>query len=363
MNIHAQFTYTVPDRALVDQKILLLCKLEVENIESMQLKCDTLYFKRDSFYFNTHHVDDDWFTGLYYDNKGRLRKNIKKWAFHDGSNEYVDLISYYNANGDLVYVEMKSGCNCDDEKEYIYLHNRQIVDWGYAYDCGCCEEEDVRKHIETESPTLGDIVGDEWKYSVSAKNLLNSYFEYYQYAGNVMPGVIIPQKKEPFFRDEKDMKSLPSFSISDSIDNPKTFLIKSGNHPYTTNIIAIKKNNQYATFKLFPDGVRFSEYEISRQNIDNVGNDELVIRWKNSGDENGIVVWNLDTYSCILNIYETKYQHYGEAGYIANGTGHNVDLTTGRLTVQIVKNRKEDILGLKYIYKYTESGFVLEKVE
>ena len=356
VNLYAQL---VPDRALVDQKKLALCKMEVEAIESMQLKCDTLYFKRDSFYFNTHFVDDDWFTGIYFDNHGRLRKNIEKWAIHDGSHDTVDLLSYYNENGDLVYLKRVVGSNCDDEKTLLYLHNRQIVDWEYDYDCGCCgDDADEQEWIENNHP----IIGDEW--NTTANNLLNFYYEKYEYEDAiVMPGTIIPEKVEPHFCDEKSLKSLRSFAILDSIDSPKAYVIRHNNYSRITTAIAIKKENQYAVFSLFPDGIHFAEFEIARQNIDNAGNDELVIRWKNSDNETGILVWNLDTYSYILNIFETRYNYFGEVRHIADGTGHNVDLDGNRLTVQIVKNRKKEILGLKYIYNFTESGFVLDKVE
>lgn len=110
-----------------------------------------------------------------------MRKNIQRWAYHDGTHEYMDMCAYYNTNGELIYIKQQSGSNCTDEEEHFYLYKGYIIDCKYYYSCGCCEE-DESKWIDNRRPVIGtkfvDTEDDSWrKYFISAKGSLNFYYE------------------------------------------------------------------------------------------------------------------------------------------------------------------------------------------
>ena len=62
-----------------------------------------------------------------------------------------------------------------------------------------------------------------------------------------------------------------------------------------------------------------------------------------------------------LKFLEKTYRY--DSGTKTIFTGYRVNSGHNRLTIQIIKDCRKGIMGLKYIYRLTESGFVLEKVE
>ena len=117
----------------------------VEEINTIQLRCDTIN--------NEYGV----LTRIYFDKENRLKKYSQIVLMEsEGSNT----IAYYNETGNLVYITRESYNNCDSSSEYFYLHNGQIVDFMGAYDCGCCEEEDLAEWEKGNitPPLLGSVL-------------------------------------------------------------------------------------------------------------------------------------------------------------------------------------------------------------
>lgn len=248
-------TFLIPDSSSINQCLLAQCKRDVDSVNSMPLKCDTIQLCN---------------VILYFDTQGQFRKIITNghgWGAEGGTTT-----SYYDENGTVVYIERHSHDHCFDTKEHYYLHDGRIVDFSYYDDCSCCEEyeEDVLKEKQEDNtdcrPAIGKLLIDVngWaKYYISPIHFLNEYYDIYKYSGSqILPGTF-PKEITP------DLEFLG-----------KTYSYK----------------QQY------------------------LGTKNIYLCYKVNSDHN-------------------------------------------RLTIQIIKDCEKGIMGLKYIYKLTESGFVLEKVE
>ena len=136
----------------------------IDEIDTMQLKCDTI-----------GDVASNWFRGIYFDNKGRLRKYFwKNSGSGDGANEGITISAYYNKNGELIYLSNETSTNCDAEEEFYYIDKGCIVDFAMNYDCGCCEggeEGYTKKEINR---IRSRLIGNLLKVSISWElNLTN----------------------------------------------------------------------------------------------------------------------------------------------------------------------------------------------
>ncbi|MCD8072987.1 MAG: hypothetical protein LUE10_07455 [Alistipes sp.] len=119
----------------IDKTLLEGCIEEVERINSLELKCDTLFDHRQTF-------DRDYYV-LWVDGLGRLRKYSHTRISNDGTHENGTRMAYYDPGGEVVYIYDHSDSHCDWRNEYYYLHGGRIVDFRICYSCGCCEDEEV----------------------------------------------------------------------------------------------------------------------------------------------------------------------------------------------------------------------------
>lgn len=380
INLYAQHEQETPDRTLVDPLLSAYCKKEVESINTMPVKYDTLvsllHDNSDAFYQ---------LVVLSFDMQGRLRKFFNEYNAESEQNKRTVC---FNEAGELVYIESAGGSNCDHTDEYFYVHQGRIIDFGFYYGCGCCEEYE-QQAIDERRPLIGNLFIDERedeKYCISAKNILNYYYKQNNYGNLGYKALILPEtftkEKAPHLDFKENLESLRPFVIMDSIDTPKAYIIRHvGSH-----LIVIDENERFVSSLLFPYG-GISDYEIERLNSNGIGTDKLIVRWKDkfessnrygdytygrSDEMSNIVIWCLDTYSRLLYITETEKVNYwnikdpsGEKKITQQSdcTICNVHFTDDRMIIQKFNNCKKDTPGLKYSYKLTESGLVLEKVE
>ena len=363
LQLFAQNVRFVPDKSMrIDKERVLQIQKMVEEINTMPLLIDTVY----------HEIPYI----LYFDNQGQLRKYFSQ---HSWESERGRTVAYYDYNRKLVYYEYEGDSNCNDEKEHYYIHNERIVDFSYYYNCGCCEGELDTSSIKP--PTINNLFVetiDEWRKGfIHADSLLNSLAngrESQQAEYLVLPATI-SRKKDSYYQIYDNLQSMPfPVVLIDSVDNPKTYLLRP---VYSESVyIAVKNEDKYA---VFPLSLR-QNYTIERQSIDGVGNDELIARlrqrynekieqgrYRSFEEQSGVIVWDLDTHDCLLNIcnnYMRYYCRYNSSGEIIEENiihnGFNVNLDEKQLSIQKVKNGK---LGLTYLYNLNELGFVLDKVK
>jgi hypothetical protein len=121
------------------------CEKIVYEIDAMQLICgDTLnyrppYYGEEGYYSDVVIFSD--FTGIYFDEKGRLRKYFLENISRDGSQECITMSAYYNDNGVLVYLSIKSSYNCGSGSRTYYIYQGRKVDFEGSEWCDCCGEE------------------------------------------------------------------------------------------------------------------------------------------------------------------------------------------------------------------------------
>ena len=120
------------------------CEKIVYEIDAMQLICDTLnyrppYYGEEGYYSDSVIFSD--FTGIYFDEKGRLRKYFLENISRDGSQECITMSAYYNENGVLVYLSIKSSYDCGSGSRTYYIYQCRKIDFEGSESCDCCEEE------------------------------------------------------------------------------------------------------------------------------------------------------------------------------------------------------------------------------
>lgn len=158
--------WITPDRALIDWKLLDECKKEVDEINAMHLTGDSTSTKI-----------------FYSDKQGRVRKLMVNDNEQDY--EYCNFSAYYNENGQLIYMEHKSGDNYWNEQEYIYLHDGRIVDYGCCYVSYFCYDDEeagdesrwFNELIEERGLKIGNpfIETGEWRKGyISTEKLFNN---------------------------------------------------------------------------------------------------------------------------------------------------------------------------------------------
>jgi len=180
--------------------------------------------------------------------------------------------------------------------------------------------------------------------------------------------------------DIKYFESIKSENIVDSIENPKAYILRNDG----IIAIAIKKESKYIVFDLALGG---NDFSLERKNINNIGSDELIVRWHfttggrgHTTSISGIVVWDIDSYNCLLSFetehmygnwwkeYDIETEEITVSGYEFTCFGYTIELEKAQLTIQLTAQSYdneciEGISGKKYFYKLTESGFVLDRKE
>ena len=159
-HIYAQKIY--PDKSVkINKKILAQCQKIVADIDSMPLKCNTMFWGLKNTCF---------------DKQGRLRKYLynpsSRGPGGDGSGEYVSVTAWYDENGNLVYIKHESGSNCHADDEYYYVHNGLIVDFTCEKSCWCCEEGEEELN-EEEINHIRPVIGSALITTTSSWPLTN----------------------------------------------------------------------------------------------------------------------------------------------------------------------------------------------
>ena len=157
------------------------CQEIIEEVNSIQLKCDTLLFEP----FDEHEVIY-YFKGIYFDENKRLRKYWRKEIVHDGSGECIDMSVYYDQDGHLVYIDIESSYHCGFDNEYFYVYKGHIIDYNYYGSCFCCDEEeeyddesseDKNPEVEDEEqwrPVVGDTLSITAGWGFSLRNFIHA---------------------------------------------------------------------------------------------------------------------------------------------------------------------------------------------
>ena len=193
-----------------------------------------------------------------------------------------------------------------------------------------------------------------------------------------------------YYEDISSMRE----SIHDSIENPKAYLIEDD----IGVMIAVKNESKYITFYIilreysyFND---FSDCEFERKDINQAGNEELIIYCQYSDGisrrgggyseyHSRILIWDIDSYNCLLD-FQDMYKHeiwwyqtdpniddldYNGERTITDSSRelecyeYNVELEKMQLTIQEDEDCPNEVFGKKYIYQLTKSGFVLDRIE
>jgi hypothetical protein len=160
VNMQAQHVQKVlPDKSIDERKMEGFQK-EVDHINSMSLKCDTILIAL----FDSESVVQQ-FKGIYFDKENRLRKYFYKTI----TNESITMAAYYDKTGNLIYVSYDGSSNCEDVAEYYYVCTGQIVNFMRERDCGCCEDEATEEEINS----IRIAVGDELTKTIWGVDIIN----------------------------------------------------------------------------------------------------------------------------------------------------------------------------------------------
>ena len=151
----------IKTEAIEDSGSIDYCMKVIEEVDSMQLICDTIFFNP----FDEHEISY-YFKGIYFDEKNRLRKYWRKEIVNDGAAECIDMSVYYDQNGDLVYIGIEDSYDCGSDAEYFHVHKGRIINYSYSGDCYCCDDEEESEEEEQEQEELvqdsgNDIIEDD----------------------------------------------------------------------------------------------------------------------------------------------------------------------------------------------------------
>ena len=120
------------------------CEQISYEIDAMQLICDTInyrppYYGEEGYYYDF--VLFSGFTGIYFDEKGRLRKYFLENISRDGSSECMKMSAYYDENGVLVFLSIESSYHCGNGSRSYYISQGRMIYFEGSEWCDCCEEE------------------------------------------------------------------------------------------------------------------------------------------------------------------------------------------------------------------------------
>ena len=162
----------------VDEKEKKLCQKEVEVIDVLSLKRDSVC---------------SGYNVLYFDEKGRVRKITGDLGsfniIGNDAGEFFNISAYFNQAGNLVYITNDSGNNCERTLWYYYLDKKgRVADFQYEKDCDCCESDDPSL---PEFPHIGNkLNADYWMPLFCCSLSLGDFF----YADTLLKA--IREKKE-----------------------------------------------------------------------------------------------------------------------------------------------------------------------
>ncbi len=372
----AQTTLLSDGTTPIEKRKVAQCQSVVDKINSIQLMCDTV--------FNSSSENEIIyrFESIYFDKQGRVRKYFGEHKMNDGAHENGETTAYYDEKGELVYIEYDSSNNCEGREGYFYVNDGRVVDFSCSLYCDCCEGDSVSQEtIDLVRPTIDApfVQTAEWlsRYA-TILTLLDSFTPQGEdKLRPIPPGRFDKEESDTVYCD--NLESIGGI-VRDSIDHPKTYLLRISDGK---DIIALQKGNKYLTFAIMPEGrYMYNGLTFSRQNIDGTGNDELIVRWQlregRSGwkdgftvVESGILIWDLDTYSCLLDFQDAYEYNFwwrdnpGEEVVGEETVCQKYKVEPGQKQLIIRKDKKcpEEAGGLKYIYKLTASGFVLNGVQ
>jgi len=148
-----RFQIILPMKSTVDTVKRAQLQQIVEEVDNMQLKCDTLHYEPYEKYDPGESLEF-----VYFDKAGRLRKYFWKDAVSDGSGEYGGITAYYNEKGELVNIFDQSGdCVVGEGEEYWVCEGR-IVDFYIYFDSnGDDDTGDIltKKQVNDRRPAIG----------------------------------------------------------------------------------------------------------------------------------------------------------------------------------------------------------------
>lgn len=160
LNVQAYAQVLTPDESIpVDVELVESCVKIVDDIESIELKCDTVSFEALSSQGDILNTSDGALIydleEIYFDKNKRLRKYFNESFVRDGENSHVRIAAYYDEKGHLIYITFNGDSHCDAINEYFYIHNERIIDFMSEYDCECCDEEETEEEVDNARFLIG----------------------------------------------------------------------------------------------------------------------------------------------------------------------------------------------------------------
>ena len=161
-------TTTIENLQQINEEDMAKCLGVIDEVDTIQLKCDTLFDEAQSYLF----------TAIYFDENNCLRKVHNKIEINDGSNDHYDTFAYYDESGDLVYYYNGGWYHCGSSSYYYYVWKGCIVDYYYDDNCDCCEKNlasdvEAREGLVINPPVIGDKLEFNFE-GYSLKDYLNS---------------------------------------------------------------------------------------------------------------------------------------------------------------------------------------------
>ena len=162
LNVQIYAQVLTPDESTpVDEALVESCVRIIDEIESMELKCDTAWFESRSNVGDTLTTSDGALTycivEVYFDKHKRLRKYFNESFVRDGEHSHVIINAYYDEKGNLIQIAFNGTSHCDAINEYFYIHSGRIIDFMSEYDCECCDGEDAGEDDEADNTRI--IIG------------------------------------------------------------------------------------------------------------------------------------------------------------------------------------------------------------
>lgn len=387
INVHT----ILPDESIpINKKKVNEIRQVIAEIDSIPLICDTTYFESGRL-FNGEFAPIYIFEGFYSDKKGRLRKYLDIKKDFDSERE---IIAYYDKAGELIYIRRKLRNYYESSDEYYYIDDKLIVDFGSRMEGYYGQKGIPPGELERTQGLIGSVLKESiirrwsdmahtqkfmFKNYLEAKTLMNLIE--WDGIGLRQPGTFDKRKAS----DITYYESLEAVNgnVRDSINNPKAYLIEVSNRPYqpdTVCKIVIKEDNRFVAFTINPrkEYIKLQNFTIDRQDIDDTGSEELIIRWKKEISiesegilfkNSGLLIWDLDTYTCLLDFHDTYIYNDDTEEELELPIYLKYDVNIGKKELSIQKttdfmNKKSDKekRGLKYIYKLVEPGFILDKI-
>ncbi len=141
---------------------------KVCEIDAMPLRIDSIFVNEVTIYNPNGNPHKYIGKRLFFDSKNRLRKYTTCYHIGDGASDYKNLRAYYDEDGELIYLDYETGCNCYDVDVYYVLNKGIVTEHDGNYYCGCCEDEDS---VTYPKKLKYQEIGKPMKYDVDRYNL------------------------------------------------------------------------------------------------------------------------------------------------------------------------------------------------